>query len=96
MFKHDPNLWLQALAFIHHVVSGDPGFARRGPQLAGDHSDGGSLARAIGTQEAKDLAWFHVETNVVYGAQAVVGTGQVLNLLRKLSIRAKLFWILMQ
>ncbi len=45
---------------------------RRGLQHAHDHADGGGLARAVGPDQADDLAGGHLERDAIHRDQAVV------------------------
>ena len=49
------------------VDAADRGGARRRPQQAAEHADGGGLAGAVAAEEAEDLAGAHVERHVVDG-----------------------------
>ncbi len=45
----------------------DPGFPGGGRDEAGQQAHGGRLARAVGTQEGKDLALPHLQVQGVHG-----------------------------
>ena len=52
--------------------------ARRGPRQAAKHAEGGGLARAVGPQQAEDLAGAHREADVVGRREAAEALGQLL------------------
>src|SRR5262249_29215849 len=63
------------------VEAADPGRPRGGPQEGDEDANRGRLARAVGAQEAEDLAPFHGERDSVErGLSARVGLDQVLDL----------------
>ena len=65
---------------IEDVEPGDLCAAVRGRHVAGEDAHRGGLARAIGAKESQDLALLDRETDVVYGCDAAVAFGEVLDL----------------
>ena len=55
-----------------HLVAGHARRALVGRQQRGEHQHGGGLARAVGAEEAVDLARLHVEVDAVDGARALL------------------------
>ena len=60
---------------FQHVKTGDVGRALRRRQEAGEDAHGGGLPGAVGAEEADDLAFFHLEGDVVHGDSASVSLG---------------------
>ena len=59
-------------AVLAHLVARHARRALVGRQQRGEHEHGGGLARAVGAEEAVDLARVHVEVDPVDGARALL------------------------
>ena len=72
------------LADGHRVVDDrmarDPPFARGGAEQGGQEPDGRALARAVGADEAEDLALADRQVQVVHGHELAVTLGEVAHL----------------
>ena len=80
VLKNHPDLRFELLALSDHIAASDPCRAVGGPQLSGQHANGGRLACAIGSQEAKNLAGFYSKADAVHRAQTIIVAGQIVNL----------------
>src|SRR4030065_2961202 len=56
------------------IVAGHRAPARRGRQQAGEHLDGGGLARAVGSEETEYLAAPHLEAHLVHRHEVAEAT----------------------
>ena len=57
-------------------LAGEAHVARRGGVGAGDQVEGGALARAVGTDDAEDLAFLHLEVEIMHGGEAAEALGE--------------------
>ena len=71
---------LGRLRLAREVVAIDGDAARGGLEEAGDDADGGGLARAVGPEEAVDLARRHGEAHAVHGREGPVRLDQPFDL----------------
>lgn len=60
----------------NNVHAQDEDLPRLGLELAREHLYGGGLSRAVGTEEAEDLALGHPEADMVNGHQIAIPVGQ--------------------
>ena len=58
------------------IMTPDQGAAIGGPDHCGEHLDYGALARAVGSQEAKEFALLDMEIHLVHGGEPVEPHGQ--------------------
>ena len=65
-----------------HVEAVHRGAPEVGVKQAAQHADGGRFPRAVGSQEAEDLALLHRQGNVIHRHEGAEGLHQVLYLYR--------------
>ena len=70
----DPLLHIHGVS--GHIESGHLGAPFGGRQKAGEHAHRGSLARAVGTEKAHDLALLDFKRHVVHGERARIALRQ--------------------
>ncbi len=75
--RHVADSPLHAFGIGRHVDAADRGGARRRPQEAAQHPDGGGLAGAVAAQEAEDLAATDVERQPVDGEERAESSREV-------------------
>ena len=65
--------------FFRHVVAADFHHARRGRNVAGDHSHGSGFAGTVRPEKAQNLPPFHGERDIVHGVLWPESLAQVLD-----------------
>jgi len=65
--------------FAGDVLAEEPDRSRRGPGQAREHVEERSLARAVGADEAEDLAFLHLEAHIRDSHEPAEGLGKVVH-----------------
>ena len=76
LLRHVADAAFDAFRILRDVDAADERGAAGRPQQAAQHADGGGLARAVGAQEAEDLARLDAEGQVVHGDEVTEAAGK--------------------
>src|SRR6185436_14763411 len=78
--RHVADAPLHAFGIGADVDAAHRGGARRGPEQAAEHPDGGGLAGAVAPEKSEHLAGLHVERHVVHGDEVAEPACEVAHL----------------
>ncbi len=79
LLRHVADVLADFLGLRSHVEPVDGRLPRGGRQQAAEHADGSGLARAVGSEEAENLALGHLERDVVHGHEGAESLHQVVD-----------------